>query len=373
MEQVHGTEKYRTPISKARLKELQKEIEDLLPGLEALSIHTVITDEHANILYANKAVEQITGFSPKEILGKNVGDLWGGKMPKEYYKKMWRTIKEDRQPFAEEIQNTKKDGTEYWQELYVSPILGEQGKVKFFIGLEPNITDRKKREEFHNEFISILAHQTKNPLTTIRWTVDWLVGQGNLSVKQKQGLEQIVKQTQGLVDLVRDLLVIASINKEEKVTAREEHIDLHSAVESIVEETKKQFPKTVVTLENDAGRITIALKKSLVVQILKNVIWNAFEYSNKKDGRVELSLTEDKGNYVFRCRDNGIGIPDGEQQKLFRTFFRASNSTEMKQQGTGLGLFIVKLLTDYLGWTVSLESKVGVGTTVVITIPTVKQ
>ena len=129
-------------LTKATLTKKVKEIESLKKGFDFVADHVVITDVDGNIVYANKAVERNTGFSISETLGKNPGDLWGGTMPPDFYKRMWHTIKEQKKPFVGEVQNRTKDGKEYWQELHISPVLDNSNNINFFIGIEPNITDQ---------------------------------------------------------------------------------------------------------------------------------------------------------------------------------------------------------------------------------------
>jgi len=79
-------------------------------AFEASQDHIIITDENANILYANKAVEENTGFSLSEVIGKNPSVLWGGHMPEEFYQRMWHIIKVDKKSFVDEIHNKTKGG-----------------------------------------------------------------------------------------------------------------------------------------------------------------------------------------------------------------------------------------------------------------------
>src|SRR3989344_6756396 len=99
----------RKPIPEDKLGQYSKAISSLKIGFDLLSDHVVITDDNANILYANRAVEKNTGFSPEEVIGKNPGDLWGGKMPDEFYRKMWHTIKEEKKPFVAQVDKSKKN------------------------------------------------------------------------------------------------------------------------------------------------------------------------------------------------------------------------------------------------------------------------
>src|SRR3989344_6133000 len=115
----------RVPIVITNFNRLLTELTPLENGFDLLNDHVVITDENANIIYANRAVEKNTGFPLNEIIGKNPADLWGGNMTKDFYERMWYTIKTEKKPFVAEVQNKRKDSTLYWQELHISPVLDE--------------------------------------------------------------------------------------------------------------------------------------------------------------------------------------------------------------------------------------------------------
>src|SRR3990167_7107961 len=131
---------YRISIAVDKLATLKRKIKFLADVFDMLPEHIIITDENANVIYANKAAEEQTGRSATEIIGKTPGDLWGGQMPKEFYEKMWHTIKIEKKPFVGDVKNKRSDGTKYWQELNVFPVLDKKGNIEIFIGVEPKIT-----------------------------------------------------------------------------------------------------------------------------------------------------------------------------------------------------------------------------------------
>lgn len=199
----------RNPISKTELEKYKKEVRTLKKGFDLLRDHVVITDRHGNILYANKAVEQNTGFSVSEVIGKNPGDLWGGNMPKDFYEEMWNTIKVKRQPFVGQVRNKRKDGSEYWQGLCISPVIDKGGKIKFFIGIEPNITDLKAKEEFKKKFVSDIGQQLLQPVQAINWVLAWLHVNTSLTEGQQKSLQEIYQHNESLIDLIDDLLALS--------------------------------------------------------------------------------------------------------------------------------------------------------------------
>lgn len=127
-------------------KELALALDTLGAEFDLIYDQVIITDKDGYILYANKGVERTTGFTKEEVLGKRPSDLWGGQMSKEFYENMWYTIKVEKKPFVGEVQGVRKDGTPYWQELHITPILNLDRVIIFFIGIEPDITVQKKEE-----------------------------------------------------------------------------------------------------------------------------------------------------------------------------------------------------------------------------------
>ncbi len=106
----------------------------------------VITDPDATILYANDAACRTTGYSSEEVIGSKPS-LWGRQMGKPFYEAMWKTIKADKKPFHGEVVNRKKDGGKYIAELNIIPLLGADGEVRFFVGVQHDVTERRRYED----------------------------------------------------------------------------------------------------------------------------------------------------------------------------------------------------------------------------------
>ncbi len=127
--------------TQSRSEELQK----FQLAVEHTSQHVIITDVEGKILYANAAVVLTTGYSREEVLGKKPS-LWGGLMSKEFFADLWRTIKVEKNSFSGEIQNRRKNGEMYTATTIISPIVDMNGAVKFFVGLETDISKQKALE-----------------------------------------------------------------------------------------------------------------------------------------------------------------------------------------------------------------------------------
>jgi len=333
-----------------------REIEALKKGFELLNDHVVITDPMGIILYANRAVARNTGYSVSEALGKNPGDLWGGHMSKEFYEDMWHTIKTEKSPFIGEVKNVKKDGTPYWQEVHICPVLDDKGEIKFYIGIEPNITERKARDQFRVEFITAVAHQLRNPITGIKWILEGLLSRDSLNAEERKDLGAAYAQSHTLSDLILDLLVLARM---EKGLLQSESLNLNDEVEVCMNSVKAKEPYVAFLLKNEAGQLQLNTIKALAVQIFLNLIYNAAEHSDKKHGQVTITLQNIKGVAKFICHNNGPPIPSEIRDNLF---------SKVSGGGEGLGLFIVKMISDYLHWEVSCKTD-KTGTTFLVQIP----
>ena len=110
------------------------------------SDQVVITDVDGVILYANRSMSDLTGYSISEMMGKRPS-LWGGQMPKQFYVDLWRRIKEEKQITIVSVINKKKSGKLYEASLRISPILDEKGSPKFFVGVETQIIEKSSKKD----------------------------------------------------------------------------------------------------------------------------------------------------------------------------------------------------------------------------------
>lgn len=129
--------------SEQELKKKTEELQKFRQAVDTSFDHTIITDADGRILYANRAAEVLTGYAQEEMLGKTPA-LWGKQMPREFYDTFWRTIKIEKNGYAGEMTNKRKNGTKYLASLRVGSVLDEKGEVKFFVGVERDITEERK-------------------------------------------------------------------------------------------------------------------------------------------------------------------------------------------------------------------------------------
>ncbi len=332
--------------------------------------HIVVTDTNGKIIYANPAVSSTTGYSHKEVMGKTPR-LWGGLMPTSYYEKLWHTIKELKQPFVGEVTNRRKDGTVYIADVRISPILNHAGKIKYFVGIERDITAVKQLDTSRNEFISLVSHQLRTPLSTLNWYSESLSDgdQGPLNTEQKQYVHEIYDATQRMIKLVNDLLNSTRIDFGE-IKFQETEVNLYEVFEDIIRDCQvtieKSHLKIVNHIKNEKQSI-IATDKPSVYIIFENLITNAIKYT-PKGGTITLSLKRGTKTVTLDIKDTGYGIIDGDKNKIFNKYFRSEQIKKFSTEGTGLGLFITKSYVTSLGGKISFDSSSN-GTTFHVTLP----
>jgi len=361
-------------------KELIKKNKTLEKAVENLKIfqlamdnafsHIIITDENGSVVYANKAVEDITGFSKEEIIGKNPS-IWGKQMPTSFYQNLWKTIKEDKKSFVGEILNKRKDGSLYQADVRVSPILDDAGNVKFFVGLEKDITEEKNIEKHKDEFLSMAAHQLRTPIATISLTAEMLMRDivGNMTKENKKYLKTIFIQTKNMSEMVQTFLNISRIEMGQ-FEVEIKSVKLFDILENLTRDILPQIKNKKINFKKQYNRKLPILNadKRVIKIILDNLLSNAIKYS-RKGGNITFLAKEDNHNVIIEISDDGIGIPKKDQEKIFSKMFRAGNVSGLASEGSGLGLYLVKNLAEQSDYKISFRSKENKGTTFRIYIP----
>ncbi|MFA6525269.1 MAG: ATP-binding protein [Patescibacteria group bacterium] len=354
---------------------LAQDLKKFQLAVENASDHIVITDPDGLILFGNKAVEKITGYKVKEIIGKKAGStsLWGGKMEKKFYKKMWDTIKIKKKIFSGEIINTRKNGDEYIALASIAPILNKDGKVIFFVGIERDITKEKEIDRAKTEFVSLASHQLRTPLSTINWYSEMLLDGdvGKLNKEQQGYLNEVYKGNQRMVGLVNSLLNVSRLELG-TFAIDPEKAKITDIAKSVINEITPQIKKRkqVFTKSLDSSIPFMMLDTKLIRMVIQNLLSNSIKYTPEK-GKIGIVIKQDKKKKFVQITvsDTGMGITQSQQDKIFSKLFRADNVKEKDTEGTGLGLYIVKSIVEHSGGKVWFESVENVGSTFYVTLP----
>jgi PAS domain S-box-containing protein len=356
---------------KNKTDELAKNLEKFKMALDNASDHIIITDSEGVVLYGNSSIKKITGYTAKESLGKKAGSLWSNPMPKEYYKKMWETIKTDKKTFDGEIKNKKKNGELYDARITISPVLNNKQEVEFFIGIERDITHEKMVDLAKTEFVSLASHQLRTPLSSINWYAEMLLAGdgGKLSDEQETFVKEIYTGNQRMVDLVNALLNVSRLELG-TFAVDPEPTDVIKMAQSVISEMQPGITEKKLVVNFDCAKNIpiIQADPKLFRIIFQNLLSNAIKYTPEK-GLITLKLSKNTKNLILEVIDTGYGIPKADQAQIFQKLFRAENVREKDTEGTGLGLYIVKSIVDHSGGKISFKSTENKGTNFYLEIP----
>lgn len=264
----------------------------------------------------------------------------------------------------------KTDGTKFPVASTSAPILLD-GHIIGAIVVFRDITKEKEVDKSKTEFVSLASHQLRTPLSAIRWYSEMLDSEklGPLNANQRDYLGEIYKSNLRMIDLVNALLNVSRIDMG-TFAIEPEPTGIKEIAESVLKElfVKIRESNIQVTTFYEENFPKVNVDPKLMRIVIQNLLSNAIKYT-PKGGSVSLSLTKDDENMLIKVSDTGIGIPASVQEKIFTKLFRADNARVVESEGTGLGLYIIKSITERGGgraWFTSAENK---GTTFFVELP----
>ncbi|MGH2972616.1 MAG: sensor histidine kinase, partial [Gaiellaceae bacterium] len=252
---------------------------------------------------------------------------------------------------------------------YTSPVNDRRGRPLGRIWTLREVTADKELERMRDAFVATVSHELRTPLTSISGFIEMLQDEEHgIGASGRTYLEVIRRSADRLHQLVEDLLLVAQIEAR-RVDLKREPLDLGAVTERAVDAVRPSASEKRVRVEIDGGDMpTILGDERRISQVLDNLLSNAIKFSNE-GGSVRVALRGDGDHASIVVSDTGIGIPADEQGHVFSRFFRAQAASELAVPGTGLGLAITRALVDQHGGTIDLESRVGEGTRVTVTLP----
>lgn len=353
---------------------LKNKLTILEQAFEKAPILIVITDEKANIEYVNPFFTNVTGYEPSEVIGKNPNILKSKHTHYKEYEKLWETIKSGKN-WSGTFKNIKKNGEEFWEMAFISPVISTKtGKIIKYIAIKKEITSEvylqqelkhkedmmiaQSRHAAMGEMISMIAHQWRQPATVISLCASSILTDVILDSVDKKSLQkntqEILDQTQYLSDTIDNFRNFFKPDKEKTAVT----------LKQVIKETKNVMNATlannaITLIESYDGDDTIKTFKQELIQVFVNIIKNAQEILKEKninDKTIYINEFIKNNNVIVQICDNAGGIEDENLTKIFEPYF----STKSEKNGTGLGLYICKVILEkHLNGTISAFNKDG--------------
>ena len=366
------------------IKKAEEERIRLVTAIEHAAECIIVTDEKGLIQYVNPAFEKITGYTKKEILGKNISIIESKKHDEDYYKSIWNTITLG-EVWTGTFINLKKDGSLYEVEASISPIFNEEEEIINYVCVERDVTDENRlkkhlRQSQKMEAIGTLAggiaHDFNNILAIIMGYTEMIIKKTRKDKPDKRHLENILKAAERGQNLVKQILTFSRHSDKEWKPVR-----MSPIVKEAMNFLRASLPSTIKIHKNiRASSGMISGDPTQIHQVLINLCNNSAHSMKEKGGILKVTLEnvevapEDLGNYPelspgsyleLTVSDTGDGMNGAVMERIFEPFF----STKSPAEGTGMGLAVVHGIVKAHRGSINVLSELGKGSTFRIMFP----
>lgn len=253
---------------------------------------------------------------------------------------------------------------------FTSPVLDDRGGFLGRLWTLRDVTQQRELDRLKDDFVATVSHELRTPLTSMMGFLEMIrEGEaGELNDEQKRFLAIVYRSSERLQRLVGDLLFVARLDAN-GLQLQFGEAQLDEIVRDAVESSGALARSREVSLVAEIDSVPpVTGDKERLSQLVGNLVSNALKFT-PAGGSVIARTFVDGGRAVVEIADTGIGIPLGEQSRLFQRFFRSSTATEQAIPGTGLGLVISRAIAEAHGGTIGVTSLPGEGTTFRVEIP----
>ncbi|MDW7739221.1 MAG: ATP-binding protein [Bacillota bacterium] len=263
---------------------------------------------------------------------------------------------------------------EHIMQVKVAPFKVDKGKLDGTLIVLHDVTRERELTRRQEEFVADVSHELRTPLTTVKSYVETLLdGAADEPEVRNRFLNILSKETERMVSMVRDLLVLSQIDSE-RVDWQRSNVDLRDlsleAVDQVKQKLGTELPQFQINIKDNLPMVYIDRDK--VMRVFSNLLNNAVKYTSSA-GAVIIDAFLEGDLIKVLIEDNGIGIPDNELPRIFERFYRVEKTRSRDYGGTGLGLSIARKVVEAHGGKIWVESIVGAGTKVWFTLPLISE
>jgi len=332
--------------------EIGQQKEELKSIIESLREGLLVLDKHGRVIRSNESFRKIIGNQAVE------GKFYWEIMRSPRFPELLKKAGMEKKKLMEDLTLADKVFM-----CSVTPLQGGDGIVSTFY----DITEIRNTEKIKKDFVINVSHELRTPLTAIKGYAETLRKEVGTAPGKKY-LETVERNTDRLINIVNDLRLLSGL--EEKTALELEDIDLGGLLENVItifdQRLKDKQLSLVIDVKEDLPPIKADLFK--LEQMLVNLLDNAVKYTDR--GEITVSVAVQDKRVRIQVRDTGIGIPKEDIPRIFERFYVVDKSRSRKSGGTGLGLSIVKHIVLLHHGTIDIESALGKGTSVTVTLPT---
>jgi len=367
-----GVNTLKPSIEYPRESEIRTMLESLGEVIYKLDVHT------KQFTFVSPQVRRILGYTEAEFLDIMNDSLRGSfhheddrqKVVAGRYEFVVKCLNEGMQePYEAEYRAKHGNGTDLWVRESIYPSYSSDGIIESFVGKIVDITERKKLGQLKDDFIGLVSHELRSPLTVITGAVNTILTEGErLSPEEtRQLLQDAACEADSLSHLLANLLELSRVQAN-RLLLHTEPINVKKVIQDTVETVKRQSSAHRFVVDVPGKLPPVHADQMRLERILYNLVENAVKYS-PQGGEIRVSVKPEEERLVIAVRDQGIGISLADQAKLFGPFQRVEESRLDGTRGLGLGLLVCRRLVEAHGGRIWLESKPGKGSTFFFTLP----
>ncbi len=221
-------------------------------------------------------------------------------------------------------------------------------------------------EMFRNDFINNFSHEFKTPIVSIRGFAMQLQNDTLTEAQKREYIDIIAKESDRLASMSSNILLLTKFENQQMVTDKTEFY-LDEQIRRCILLLEKQWTKKNLSLDLDLGEVKYYSNEEMLSHVWQNIIGNAIKFSSE-NGEISVKCRSDSsGGVTVKISDNGIGMDDATQKRIFDKFYQGDSSHS--GQGNGLGLPLAKRVVDLCGGKISVKSRVGAGTSFIVKLP----
>lgn len=334
-----------------QMQELRQKSDEFEQITDSMNEGLVLLDKKGMILSINAAAKELFGTGEMAI-GRDFLTL-------DRNTEMSRAIEKALDGKKAELRE-ERNGSEY---QFIINHTESDGKMIGVVILCFDITETAFAERTRKEFTANVSHELKTPLQSIIGSAELLENGLVKPEDTKRFIGNIKNEAIRLVSLINDIIRLSQLDEDSETVT--ESVDLYDIANEVIEALTVSASKKQVELRLNGESCVMNGIRRYLYEIVYNLCDNAIRY-NKDGGKVTIDLKNKDGNIILSVSDTGIGIPAEHHSRIFERFYRVDKSHSKETGGTGLGLSIVKHAVAYHGGKVTLNSKVGKGTTITV-------
>jgi PAS domain S-box-containing protein len=321
-------------------------------------------DQGGIITYVNDKFCEISKYARNELLGQDHRLINSAFHPKDFIRDLWRTIAQGR-VWRGEIRNRAKDGTFYWVDTTIVPLLTADGKPRQYLAIRSDITARKAAEQQLvdqaalaqlGQLAAVVAHEVRNPLAGVNGSLQILRSRTTADPQDRQIIDAMIARLDVLNAKVEDIMRFAKPR-----TPHIENVDVRPVLLDAIASARAASGDSSAPIDAPPTSATVRADREMLRAMLLNLLLNACQSGTREPIEVDLLVRDDMCR--IQIADRGVGVSEQDTERVFEAFHTT------KKSGTGLGLAIVRRLATLQGGTIQLRPREGGGAIASVTLP----